>query len=68
MVTPRILAKKQDTSILLPNSKPQKTDYLYQVIQSVTFSSPNVGGHLVAFPKGHVNSPSQKGHVPRTAR
>ena len=24
--------------------------------------SPNVGGHFLSFPKGHVNSPSQKGH------
>ena len=33
----------------------------YQVIQFVPFSSPIVGGHLTPW-KGHVNSPSQKGH------
>ena len=33
--------------------------YMNQVIQAVTFSSPNVGGHLT-FPKGHKKTPSQK--------
>ena len=33
-----------------------------QVIQAVTFSSPIVGGHDFTIEKGHVNSPSQKGH------
>ena len=34
----------------------------YQVIQFVPFSSPIVGGHDFTPWKGHVNSPSQKGH------
>ena len=39
----------------------KKNTNIYQVIQVVTFSSPIVEGHLTTtFPKGHVNSPSQK--------
>ena len=34
------------------------TCFNYQVIQAVTFSSPNVGGHL-AFPKGHLTIPKR---------
>ena len=34
----------------------------HQVIQAVPFSSPNVGGHVFTPWKGHVNSPSEKGH------
>ena len=37
-------------------------DLLNQVIQAVTFSSPNVGGHVYNLWRGHVNSPSPKGH------
>ena len=36
---------------------------IHQVIQAVTFLSPNVGlVTFTTFPKGHANSPSQKGH------
>ena len=40
----------------------------YQVIQAVTFWSPIVGGHQQRPWKGHLTSPSQKGHDRRIAR
>ncbi len=42
--------------------KPKQSTNIYQVIQAVTCSSPIGGGHQQPFQKGHVNSPSQKGH------
>ena len=40
----------------------------FQVIQAVTFSSPNVGGHDSPQLKGSLNSPSQKRVTSRIAR
>ena len=70
MVTPRIPGKKNKTHQLCYQivSRKKLITYTRWFSRRDLFIPKRWRSRSFAFPKGHVNSPSQKGHVRRTAR